>query len=132
MCAGGPAGGAIGQLIASEFGGDANDPEKLLNRINADPKAMVKLNQIQANQKIELQKLLLQGEETRLQNETARAKIDADNTANARATNTKRQTYFPEILSICICLGFFGCVYWIAAYKQDGQDENILDMLIGS
>jgi len=128
---GGPAGGAIGQIIANEFGGDPNDAQQLYDRINLNPEARVKLAEIEKNSKVELQKILLQAETARLENATALAKIDAENTADAREMNTKNISYFPEILSILICIGFFACIYWVAAFAQDAKDEHILNMLIG-
>jgi len=55
---GGPAGGAIGEVVASAFG--TNNTDELENIIKTDPKAAIKLREIESNNLIELQKLKVQ------------------------------------------------------------------------
>lgn len=74
---GGPLGVGLGKLVASAFGGDADDPEELAKIISADPQAAVKLREIELNNKVELEKLVIQSEANRLANETS--KIEAVN-----------------------------------------------------
>jgi len=121
---GGPAGAAIGQIVASKFGGDINDPEDLLTKIKQDAQANLKLIEIQSTQAVELQRLAVLQAENDL-------KYSNENTANARQTNLAAHTIFPQILSVMIVVGFFGCIYWIAAYKQEKVDHDVLYMLIG-
>jgi hypothetical protein len=69
---GGPPGAAVGAVIASVFGGDSNDPEGLEKLIKADPDAAVKLKAIEANNKVELEKLMMQKAANDLAADTAR------------------------------------------------------------
>ena len=48
----GPAGAAIGSVIAAKFGGNINDTSDLINRIEGDPNAKIKLLDIQSNNQI--------------------------------------------------------------------------------
>jgi len=131
---GGPAGGAIGSLIANQFGGSVDNQESiaaLALKITGDPNAQVKLAEIEATNKVELQKLLIQSESNRMQNEISKISLDNTNTANARESNIKRETYYPEILSSVITLGFIICIYWIIAFKQDEADHDVLYLLMG-
>lgn len=63
---GGLAGGAI-SLITSAFGIEAtDDPEAIYEAIKADPQAVVKLKQIELENKTQLQKIALQRDEAHL------------------------------------------------------------------
>jgi hypothetical protein len=62
-----PGGLAIGQAIAAAFGGDINNPSDLINRIQLDPDASVKLKQIESNERIEIERLAV--DRIRAQNE---------------------------------------------------------------
>jgi hypothetical protein len=121
---GGNAGEAIGQIVASQFGGDINDPQDLITKIRQDAESYLKLSQIQATQQENLQRLAV------LQAENA-LKYSNKNTANARSSNLQSKTYFPQVLSMVIVIGFLVCIYWIAAYKQDDVDYDVLYMLLG-
>lgn len=57
---GGPAGGALGTLIAGAFGGDPDDPEQLLQKVSADPQAAVKLREIELAHKERLEEIAMQ------------------------------------------------------------------------
>ncbi len=128
----GPAGYAIGQIVASEFGGDAKNPLSLADKIEGDPNAHVKLAEIESNQKVQLQNIAMLMAENDLKFETQQMEIDFQNTKSARENNAQTKSWMPEILSGLIIIGFFGCVYWIAAYPQDKSDSEILYMLLGS
>ncbi len=129
---GGPAGAAIGQIVASQFGGDANDPIDLAMRIEADPNARVKLAEIQANTNVQLQTIAMQMAENELKYQTQQLDIAAKDTANARANNAETKSMMPEIISFLIMLGFFACIWVIVAYKQDSEDHDVLYMMFGS
>lgn len=121
---GGPAGAAIGQIVASKFGGNIDDPQDLYKRLQDDPESHIKLREIEAAQSVHLQRLSVQQAENEL-------KYSNENTANARASNIATGTVFPQIISIVVTLGFFGCIYWIAAYTQDHSDKDVLFTMLG-
>jgi hypothetical protein len=67
---GGPAGTAIGSLVATALG-TQNDAAAVQQAIKADPNAAVKLRQIEADNSTKLQELLVTAENNRLVAETA-------------------------------------------------------------
>jgi hypothetical protein len=67
---GGPAGGAIGAMIASGLG-CGNTPDDVKTALATNPDAAVKLAQIEKDRQVELQQLVMQSEQNRLANETA-------------------------------------------------------------
>jgi len=127
----GPAGASIGQLVAHVFGGDVNDPDQLIQSINDDPQAKVKLAEIQSAQTTELQRLLVLGEQNRLANETRQIELNHANTASAREQLTATKSIYPQCLSTIVVVGFFATLYWIAAFKQDQTDHDVLYMMLG-
>jgi hypothetical protein len=68
----GPGGTIIGSLISSAFGTDKNEPDELANIIAADPQAAIKLREIELNNKVQLEKLVIESESNRLANDTSR------------------------------------------------------------
>ncbi|TBW58541.1 hypothetical protein EZI54_03925 [Marinobacter halodurans] len=75
----GPAGGAVGTLIASALGTDDN-PEAVASAIQADPDALVKLKALEREHERELRRMVIEAETTRLTeiNRTMRAEFSAD------------------------------------------------------
>lgn len=67
---GGPAGGAVGAIIASGLG-VGNTPDDVKVALATNPDAAVKLAQIEKDRQVELQQLVMQSEQNRLANETA-------------------------------------------------------------
>lgn len=76
---GGPAGGAVGGLIASALGVE-NSPEAVEAAIAQDPDAAVKLKELEQTHQRELERMALEAETTRLSqiNKTMRAELDHD------------------------------------------------------
>lgn len=130
----GNTGANIANILVKEFGGNVNTETGLMElaeNIHADPETRIKLAEIESTNKIELQKILLASESSRLQNEVEIRKLANENTMNAREENLKKHSWFPEILSVLVTFGFFLCIYWIAAFHQDKGDEQVLYLLLG-
>lgn len=68
---GGPGGAALGSLISNAFGGSADDPDGLVKLIQADPNAAIKLKELEFNNKVQLEKLVIESESNRLAHETS-------------------------------------------------------------
>lgn len=68
---GGAPGTAVGGLVAAAFGTEA-EPDKVLEAINSDPNAALKLREIETTHKTELERLHVQAEANRLSADTAR------------------------------------------------------------
>lgn len=66
----GPAGGAIGSIVASALG-TPNDPAAVQEALKSSPDAAVKLRQIEADQAVRLQELTVTAENNRLIADTA-------------------------------------------------------------
>src|ERR1700719_772215 len=82
---GGPAGAAIGSIVAAKFGGDLADPSDLLAKIQADPQAALKLMEIQSNNQVELEKLHVAMASDALKNDSMQKFIDFKDKNSARS-----------------------------------------------
>lgn len=76
---GGPAGGAVGALVASTLGVE-NKPKAIEQALTNDPEAFAKLQALELEHKSELSKMMLSAETTRIAdvNATMRAEVSAD------------------------------------------------------
>ncbi len=106
----GPGGAAIGGLVAATFGGEVEKPEELIQKITLDPDAEAKLLEIQAHQKVELQRLNVQQAENALNNTTQQQAIAGQDRFNARQQNIALSAeahcdHTPRNLTYCILLG---------------------------
>lgn len=128
----GQAGATVGQMVASLFGGDVNDPQELIRRINNDGEAYLRLREMEAKERENLQRLAVLQSIHEMQEANENLRLNNENTANARENNTKHETIFPQFLSFLIFFLFAFCIYWVAAYTQDTQDRDVLYLLLGA
>lgn len=56
---GGPAGASAGKLVAGLFDADPDNPEEVMNAIQADPESMIKIREFEMKHKEKLQELQL-------------------------------------------------------------------------
>jgi hypothetical protein len=65
---GGPAGGAAGALVASWLGVE-NDPNKILEKLQTDPNAMIAIKQMESDERKQLRELQFQAEMAKLKDQ---------------------------------------------------------------
>lgn len=108
---GGPAGGAVGALIASALG-VRDTPDEVASAIAVDPTIAVKLRQIEKDRQIELQTLLVQAESHRLTQETA-ALVAVNETMQVEAQSNHWPSYsWRPFIGFIFGATFFG-VYFV-------------------
>lgn len=84
---GGPAGAAIGTIVAAALGTEST-PEAVIEKLKNDPESMVRVLEIESNQKVELQKLALQAEQNRMVAHTTELQAVMADKASARSLVT--------------------------------------------
>lgn len=135
---GGPVGGAIGgvvSLLASAFGLSPAEttPDKINSLLQTDPAAAVKLAEIEAANKVELQKIVLEQNRLVLQEKQA----ELQDTANARSREMEvvKATGHVDInlylLAWTIVLGFFGLTALLMYIKLPPGQTEVIFMLFG-
>jgi hypothetical protein len=113
---GGPAGTAIGGLVAAALG-TANTPAAVSAALATDPDAAVKLKQIEADQSVQLRQLTVQDAANALSAETARIQaVNATMQAEASASHWPTYTWRPFIGFVAGIM-VFGCYFVLPLLK---------------
>ena len=122
---GGPAGAAVGSIIASALG-TGNTAEDVSAAIAADPAAMVKLREIEASKTVRLQELAAD----MAKHEIATAAADR---ASAREREAKTgDTFTPRALALLVTAGFFGVLAYLLVEGKPAAGGDALLVMLGS
>lgn len=121
---GGPAGAAVGSLISIALG-TSNDPEAVNRAIAQDPQAAVKLQELQTNAQVELQRLAVQAELNRFTAEANQYAAEAADRASARELAAAQPT--DRIRPAITIIMLLGTVAIVAAVFFGWNREIITD-----
>ena len=128
---GGPAGGAVGALVAAALGVVDGTPEQVLEAIKADPESAIKLRALELEHKYDLEKMILESD-------VEHRKIDTADIAGARNRDLQLRTagYTNNRADIMAGLAFFSlCVMvWLINGDAGIKPEvlAIMNMSIGA
>lgn len=118
---GGPAGALVGGLVSAALGTD-NTPDAVSAALIGNPDAIVKIQELQTNAKVQLQQLAVTAEANRLADvQSARAR----QTANP---NDKTPTY----LAWGVSFGFFATLGLVMFAHLEGAAQNLLLVMTGT
>jgi hypothetical protein len=114
----GTAGGALVKLIGNQLGlkSDETTPENVMSMLQTDPATVVKLKELELNNKLELQKLVIEQE-----------RIDMQDRASARLRQvesekvTGKRDYNLYILAYLYVFGFFVTTVVMTVLTFSGQ-----------
>ena len=118
---GGPAGAAAGGLISiigNAFGltPEETTPEKINHLLATDPQAAIKMAEIEANNKVELQKMILEQERIRLADVASARAREVEIT---KATGKRDINLY--ILSYLFIIGFFVSIITMLVLSLSGK-----------
>lgn len=128
----GPQGTAVGQLIAAEWGGRLEQPDDLQDLIRRDPEAQVKLKQIEADHKVELQRLTLAAATEQLHEtlqDRASARQREVTTASIPAAQRDRT---PAVLAYLLTSGLFVVILALLVIPLPGENAHVIWGLVSS
>ena len=132
----GPAGGAIGGVVASAFGVDPEKPDEVLQAITTDPNALVKLKEIQSANKVRLQELVIQKAQIDSERELGIIKeVNATMRTEGGQEDKWQRRWRPfwgfisglSFLGVCIAIG---CLAYRAVGKGDPNAMAMIPQLI--
>jgi len=133
---GGSAGGAIGtavKLVASALG-VGEDPEEVMQAIQTDPEALVKIKELELKHQEELAKLALERE--RLAAEQERARLQDLMSARQREIEVTRATGKRDVnlyvLAWTVVCGFFGLCFALMKVPIPEGANDVVFMLFGA
>lgn len=134
---GGPAGAAIGSIVASKFGGDVNNPADLLQKIQGDPQSAVKLLEIQSTNQVELERLHMQMADNALKYESmdkSTAYLDR-NSAREREIQLARsgqRDYTSSTLAYLLTFGVFTALSYLFINEVPDENKEVIVTIISS
>ena len=118
---GGPAGAAVGGLISAALGTD-NTPDAVSAELAGNPDAIVKIQELQTNAKVQLQQLAVTAEANRL--------ADVQNARARQTANPGDKT--PSLLAAGVTAGFFGILLLMALHTLPAANRDLMNIIIGS
>lgn len=118
---GGPAGAAVGGLISVALGTD-NTPDAVSAELAGNPDAIVKIQELQTNAKVQLQQLAVTAEANRL--------ADVQNARARQTANPGDKT--PSLLAAGVTAGFFGILLLMALHTLPAANRDLMNIIIGS
>jgi uncharacterized membrane protein YeaQ/YmgE (transglycosylase-associated protein family) len=122
---GGPAGAAVGSIIASALG-TGNSADDVSTAIAADPASLVKLREIEASKTVRLQELATD----MAKHDLAVAAADRDS-ARQREAKTG-DTLTPRSLALLVTAGFFGVLAQLLIVGKPEQGGDALLVMLGA
>jgi len=115
---GGPAGGAIGAVIASAFGVD-DDVDQIAKAIKNDPEAAIKLRKIELDNKTELEKIAME-----------MARVEIADKQNARKEH--KHSIMPAVLSGVLSMVIIGIIYLLFYTPVPEESKDVLFVILGA
>lgn len=133
---GGPAGAAVGALVASALG-TRNDPEAVNAALAMHPDALAKVQELQINAKVQLQQLSVTAENNRLQAEAAQYSAEAADRDSARKLAAQQpRDFIRPAITIMLVLGAIGIMVavlggWAAETLKDNNSNMMVGIIVG-
>lgn len=121
---GGPAGAAVGALVANVLG-VRNDPESVNAALATDPDALVRIQELQVNAKVELQRIAAQVTMLEIQAEGAQYVAEAADRDSARQLASKQPNDMIRPTLTMVVLG--GSLFIVAGVLLGWATEVIKD-----
>jgi hypothetical protein len=130
---GGPAGAAVGALVASALNVDA-DPDMVGAVLAGNPDALVKVQELQVNAKVQLQQLAVTAENNRLQAEAAQYAAEAADRDSARklAGSQPRDFVRPSLTVLMLAGSLFIIVSIMTGWALDVVTNTTAALTVGN
>lgn len=123
---GGPGGAALGGVVADMFGGNPEDPGSLLQAMERDPEARVKLAQIQSDERVRLREIAAEQTKAQLADrQSARQREVALQQAG-------RTSWEMLVLAFLAVSGLIGIALVLFLSEVPEGAEEMLLMIIGA
>lgn len=129
---GGPAGAAIGGLVAAALGTD-NTPDAIHAAIATDPQAALKLAQWEGDNTVKLQQMVYAHADNELAAQTAAIQSDVEDRKSARLREVDaKDTATPSALAFLVTAGFFGTLGFLLVEGKPVMGGDALLVMLGA
>lgn len=115
---GGPAGAAVGAMIANQFGIDTPTPDNIMSAIKADPEAALKLREVE-----------LRHQERLTEMEVERFRIETVDVQDARKAH--QHHWMPSAITMVMCAMFGAIVGALFIWAIPGENKDIVVYMAG-
>lgn len=115
---GGPAGAAVGAMIANQFGVDDPTPGNIIAAIKADPDAAMKLREVE-----------LRHQERLIELENDRFRIETADVQSARGSHNHH--WMPSAITLIVAMMFGSIVGGLFMWAVPGENKDILVYMAG-
>lgn len=129
---GGPAGAAVGALVASALN-VPNDPDAVNVALAGNPDAMIRVQELQLNARVELEKLAVQAETARLQAAGAQYAAEAADRDSARQLAAKQPNDMvrPALTFVMLGGSLFVVVAVLIGWATEAIKDPVASLTIG-
>lgn len=129
---GGPAGAAVGALVANALN-VSNDPDAVNAALAASPDALVRIQELQVNARVQLEQLAVQIETTRIQAAGAQYSAEAADRDSARQLAAKQPNDVVRPILTFIMLGgsLFVVVAVLIGWATDAIKDPVASLTVG-
>lgn len=130
---GGPAGAAVGALVANALN-VSNDPDAVNAALAASPDALVRIQELQTNARVQLEQLAVQIETTRIQAAGAQYQAEAADRDSARQLAAKQPNDLVRPMLTFIMLGgsLFVVVAVLIGWANDAITNPTAALTVGT
>jgi hypothetical protein len=129
---GGPAGAAVGGLVAAALG-TGSDPDSIATCLAADPAAALKLAQYESDNRVKLQQMTLAHADNLIAATVQLNAADVADRSSAREREVNaKDTLTPQLLAFLITAGFFGILGFLLWVGKPPVGGDALLVMLGS
>lgn len=122
---GGPAGAAVGGLLASALGVE-NTPAAIEQAIKQNPEALVAIRKLESEERVSLKKLALQASAIALDER----KVELADTQNARAEH--KDHWMPSVMTLILAAMVSGMFIALFAFEPPKAYDQVIIMTAGA
>lgn len=129
---GGPAGAAVGAMVANVLG-VPNNPDSVNSALAGNPEALARVAELQINAKVQLQQLAVTAELNRMQAEGAQYAAEASDRDSARklAAQQPRDLIRPAITIMLVLGSIATMTFVLGGWASETLKDNNSNMLAG-